>query len=277
MKVAYFGYNLLSSCLDYLIQQQHDVVAIFSGDKNSHTDHIWQFAQQLGIKVNTQKPSDKHIQALANQGVECIIAAEYPHKIPLNQYIRQHINYHLNLHPTLLPHGRGQTPIPQLILNDPQFSGLTLHKLSNELDQGDIVLQKPISTDEFDSFDSLSLKMFIAAPYILDEFFNDPISLYENATQQQQGSTWPALTLKEQTLCWDETKKSIESKCRAFASLGLQVTINNQPFIMTSAQVTTVEHGYSNGDVIFVDDFKISIAIQNGIVIIPRSCLHNPE
>lgn len=196
----------MSSCLDYLIQQEHEVLAIFSGEENSHTDHIWQFADQIGVSVHTEAPTEQQLHNLVAEGLQCIIAAEYPHKIP----VIPEIKYSLNLHPTLLPNGRGQTPIPQLILHYPEHSGLSLHKLSDQLDMGDIVLQKLIPVDDTDSFDSLTLKMFIAAPYLLDEFFRDPISLYENATEQSKGSHWPTLTLQEQSISWQESYEVIE-------------------------------------------------------------------
>ena len=61
------------------------------------------------------------------------IIAEYSYLVPDTD-----VKYAINIHPTLLPNGRGPTPLPYLI-NAPEFSGVTIHKICNKFDSGDII------------------------------------------------------------------------------------------------------------------------------------------
>ena len=56
----------------------------------------------------------------------------------------------LGMHPTLLPEGRGRSPIPWAILNGLGRTGVTLFRLDEGVDTGDIVAQEvlPIAPDE---------------------------------------------------------------------------------------------------------------------------------
>ncbi|MGL4987077.1 MAG: methionyl-tRNA formyltransferase, partial [Treponemataceae bacterium] len=51
----------------------------------------------------------------------------------------------INLHPSLLPKYRGAAPIPFVILNQEKETGITVQRLFNEMDSGDILLQTRFS------------------------------------------------------------------------------------------------------------------------------------
>jgi methionyl-tRNA formyltransferase len=57
--------------------------------------------------------------------------------------------YALNIHGSLLPKYRGRTPHVWAIINNENFSGLTIHLIDENCDTGDVVYQKkiPITTD----------------------------------------------------------------------------------------------------------------------------------
>jgi methionyl-tRNA formyltransferase len=56
----------------------------------------------------------------------------------------------LGMHPTLLPEGRGRAPIPWAILKGLERTGVTLFRLNEGVDTGDIIAQEvlPIASDE---------------------------------------------------------------------------------------------------------------------------------
>lgn len=56
----------------------------------------------------------------------------------------------LGMHPTLLPQGRGRAPIPWAVLKGLERTGVTLFRLDEGVDTGDIVAQEvlPIASDE---------------------------------------------------------------------------------------------------------------------------------
>lgn len=56
----------------------------------------------------------------------------------------------LNMHPSLLPRWRGPSPIQAAILNGDPVSGVTIMRISMEMDAGDILIQEetPVGPDE---------------------------------------------------------------------------------------------------------------------------------
>ena len=82
-----------------------------------------------------------------------LIVAGYPWKIPVSEKIRQ-----LNIHPAYLPIGRGSWPMLVAIQRGTD-SGVTLHKLSEQFDAGDILLQEKIKIEQEDHLVTLLEKI----------------------------------------------------------------------------------------------------------------------
>ena len=136
MKTAYFGMDALADCLEVLLQGGHEVIKIFTteGDAYDRTERICSLARERGIPLQKTRVSEQDTDALREAGAELTVTAGYPWKIPVTDAFMQ-----VNLHPALLPEGRGPWPMPTAILRG-RPSGVTLHKLSGKLDEGDIIL-----------------------------------------------------------------------------------------------------------------------------------------
>lgn len=65
----------------------------------------------------------------------------------------------LNLHPSDLPKYRGPSPIQFSIINNEKISCLTLMKMNEKMDEGDIIDKKFFEITENDTFDSIILKI----------------------------------------------------------------------------------------------------------------------
>lgn len=270
MKIAYFGFNALSSCLDFLIHQDGiEVVVIYTGPDSEHTEQITQLAHTNNIYFLINKPTINELENLVSSGVDCFICAEYPHKL----HIPNSLKYSVNIHPTLLPEGRGQTPLPYLILRHPQHAGITLHKMTDELDQGDIILSHAIDVSEQETFDSLHAKVFLDAPMLLHQMFDNFDHLYNHAKPQLYGSYWEPISAEQQSINWQMTSLKIKTVIRGFGSLGIKFQLNNKDYYFTSAQCNEHQHAYHAGDVIIFDNFKLIIATLDGFIIIPRDNL----
>ena len=69
----------------------------------------------------------------------------------------------INIHPSLLPKYRGRYSTVNAILNGEKFTGLTIHWIGNEIDHGNIILQKKIIIKDFYSAKDLYDKFTINA------------------------------------------------------------------------------------------------------------------
>jgi methionyl-tRNA formyltransferase len=275
MKIAYFGYDPLFSCLDVFLKQGHQFAVIYTGEKSGYSQKVIQFAQNNHIPLCFGKPNLTDMQTLVEQGVELFFSAEYPWKIP----VPVELKYAINVHPTLLPEGRGMTPLPHLILKQSIYAGVTLHKLSNEFDTGDTLLQKPISLEDDETFDSLSGKVLQETPDLLSKLLSDLDDYYQSSQEQGEGSDWPSITVSEQTLDWQQPVAQLLTRLRAFGSLGTYANIAGKACVITStqfplsAQGKRYQHDYNAGQVILNDSQHITVATIDGELRIPKTII----
>tara|TARA_R110002153_G_scaffold171435_1_gene324250 strand:- start:33280 stop:34104 length:825 start_codon:yes stop_codon:yes gene_type:complete len=269
MKIAYFGYDPLSSCLDVFLTSGYQFAVIYTGENSVYSEKVIQFAQNNNIPLCFGKPNLTEMQTLLEQGVELFFSAEYPWKIPVPVALK----YAINVHPTLLPEGRGMTPLPHLILKDSNHAGITLHKLSNEFDTGDILLQKAISLDEQENFDSLSTKIFEQTPELLSTLLSDLDLYYRNSQTQGEGSDWEPITEQQQTLDWRQPTAQLLIRLRAFGSLGSYAQIAGKACVISSAKGKCYQHNHSVGQVLVNNERYITIATIDGELFIPKKSL----
>ncbi len=269
MKVAYFGYNALSSCLDIFERHNHEITCIFTGESSPHTDQIIAFAERTSCQISFDKPNQAQMEVLVRDGVECFFAAEYPWRIP----IPTSLPFAINVHPTLLPYGKGPTPLPSLILKESQYSGVTLHKMTSEFDDGDILLQEAIALDSNESFDSLSAKLTVKTPLLLNKLLSSFQSYYQSSTPQSGGSYWSKLSREDQTVHWSSSTSTLSKQFRAFASLGVYSEIDGQPCLITAAEWELHSHTVQPGTILSADNIALVIATNDGLVRIARKHL----
>ena len=82
----------------------------------------------------------------------------------------------INVHPTLLPKYRGYRSGPFILINGENESGVTIHKLVEEMDKGDIIKQKSFSITKFDTTKSVFRKAREIEPKLLYEAILDIIN-----------------------------------------------------------------------------------------------------
>ncbi len=99
----------------------------------------------------------------------------------------------LGMHPTLLPSGRGRAAIPWAILKDLQVTGVTLFKLDEGVDSGDIISQISIpiekNTNAFDLYNKIELGHI----KLINSFIPIMVSGEVKFTKQQHNKAtfWP--------------------------------------------------------------------------------------
>lgn len=269
MKIAYFGYNAFSPCLELLISLGHEVVCIYTGESNLHSDRVIRCSKLHRIALCFDKPDQHQMDVLIRAGVDLFLSAEYPWKVPVPDQLK----FAINIHPTMLPDGRGPTPLPLLLLLHPQHAGITLHKMSNKLDEGEILLQQKIHIDKNESFDTLSAKLYIETPRLLNKLLSNLNHYYENGISQGKGTNWEKLSRKDQTVNWNTPTSKVLQQFRAFGSLGVYSELQGQSYLITAAEGVICQHNIKAGEIISIDEIRLVIASDDGLISIPRSCL----
>ena len=205
----------------------------------------------------------EELEHLISMGVEMFIVAEYLHILP-----ETGVKYAINIHPSMLPNGRGPTPLPYL-LKYPEHSGVTIHKLTNVVDGGDVILQSgvPIQTNE--SITTVMVKMHIEAVNLIKTFLSDVECHYKNAKPQTDYSYFPRIDIGERILDWKQRTLDINSKLRSFGFFGLILKLNNLFWNAKHIEAVECVHLYEAGEVIYEDEYLLVVSSYDGIV-----CVH---
>ena len=89
-----------------------------------------------------------------------------------------------NIHNSLLPKYRGPFPIVFQLLHNEYVSGVTLHKMNECFDSGDIYKQEEFRINEEDDYLSISVKAMRASAKLLNDFFVDYMDYNIHLTPQ---------------------------------------------------------------------------------------------
>ena len=211
-KIIYFGLDALAGCLRLIKARGFEIVMIYAppDDGYDKTEAIVDFAITNNIPLSHQKPLRDELLKLRDEGAELLVVAGYPWKIPIVDDM-----YQVNIHPSVLPIGKGPWPMPVSILNGID-SGVTLHKLTDELDAGDIILQEVISNDSNDNLVTLTEKIANVAMELLDTFLSNIDDLWKNAKPQTEGEYWPEPNASERTFELTDSTEKIDKILKAF-------------------------------------------------------------
>ena len=111
------------------------------------------------IKYSNRKSFEDHLlKLLKRNNVDLICLAGFM-KILSGSFIKKFHKPILNIHPSLLPKHKGLNTHNRAIQNKDNYSGATVHIVSEKLDSGKIILQKKIKILKSDNGKSLEKKV----------------------------------------------------------------------------------------------------------------------
>lgn len=126
--------------------------------------------QSFGLKYIQPKTLDgKFIRQVSEYKPDIIIISNF-HKIIKKELIDIPVIGTFNLHSSLLPNLRGGTSIIWALKKGMNETGVTLHEVTEGVDDGDIISQKKVPISFWDSQGSLYRKVTLAKFEVLFEF-----------------------------------------------------------------------------------------------------------
>ena len=159
MKIGFFGTpDIASYCLDYLLKKYDIAFVITTPDKPKGRSKdpvpspVKEKAAALGIPcfqpLNLNDTAI--IQTLKNFHCDIFVVVAYGKLIPGDVFLLPPLGT-INLHPSLLPKYRGAAPVQWALYNGENEIGITVQLINEQLDAGDIVMQKTIPVDLHDT------------------------------------------------------------------------------------------------------------------------------
>lgn len=270
MKFAYCGYDFFSHILEDMLKE-HELLELFAPKVDNEYDFntkVISLAEEAGARTSHNPITSDDLERLKDAGCDLLVSAAYPHKIPKEISL---IRYGINIHPTLLPEGKGPWPLPWIILKEKQCSGVTIHKIAEEFDSGDTLVQKNFLLSPEENLDSLSIKTQMEARTMMRELLQDIDGLWSTATPQEGGSFWPMPERKDRTINWGSGVSEIDRMIRAFGSFVSFATVEGVGDIeITDATVWKETHAESPGALVHEQHKELVIAASDGFVCIRR-------
>lgn len=257
MSLIYFGDDLFYTCLETVIGEGHEVLKIHT---YKYSEKIAAIANRNSIPITDERISESELNRFADTGCENMLVAAFP-RVPVNDKIRA-----VNVHPALLPEGRGPWPYSHVILNSMTKSGVTLHKVTETIDGGDILLQDNFAISRLETLESLICKCQLLAANLVKRYFADSDMYWKNAISQSGGSYWPRPTDAEKELNWNEGIEIIEKKIRIYGMLDSWANSEKQERMIRDVSAWRDEHDVHPGTVVHTTNHECLIAANDGYV-----------
>ncbi|HVW44164.1 MAG TPA: formyltransferase family protein [Amycolatopsis sp.] len=151
MRVAMFGYQTWGHrTLRALLNSEHEVALVVTHPKSEHayekiwSDSVADLAGEHGVPVVIGgRPDDEVVRRLKEAEPDIIVANNWRTWLPPEVFALPPRGT-LNVHDSLLPAYAGFSPLIWALINGEQEVGVTAHMMDDDLDAGDIVLQKAV-------------------------------------------------------------------------------------------------------------------------------------
>lgn len=176
MRVAMFGYQTWGhKTLQSIVESEHEVVLVVTHPPSEHSyESIWsdsveELARKHDIPVHLAlRPDDAMRAAVAEAQPDIIVANNWRTKLPRDIYdLPPHGT--LNLHDSMLPRFTGFSPVIWSLISGASETGLTAHRMDDELDTGDVVVQRAVPIGPRDTATQLVQATIDLIPEVLTE------------------------------------------------------------------------------------------------------------
>jgi methionyl-tRNA formyltransferase len=177
----------------------------------------------------------------------------------------------INFHGSLLPKYRGRTPHVWAIINNEQFTGVTAHLMSENCDEGDIILQEKIElTQDLTGADVLNI-FFSIYPSLIDELLRlidmDKISL---SAQEKEKATYFGQRIPEDgEINWHWQKERIRNlvRAQAYPYPGAFTFYKDHKIIINKVEYSDLGFAYTDSDGLILEcDPSLIVKTPNGAI-----------
>jgi methionyl-tRNA formyltransferase len=179
---------------------------------------VKKFAEKKKIPVLQPKKIRKDTKCLKrlqkiNPDINVVVA--YGQIIPSEIiYLPKHDS--VNIHFSYLPEYRGASPVQWALLNGESHTGITLFRLNEKMDQGDILAQKKVPVRPQENAQELEERLAEMGAYFLVETLAQINALTPIPQDHSKATYAPLLNKEDGRISWEKDAESIHNQIRAF-------------------------------------------------------------
>ncbi len=221
MRIIFFGSDIFGLPSLEILKKNYEVIGVVTasdkpkgrGLKISSTP-IKEWALMNGIDIfQPEILDDKFFKKIEKLSPDLIVLISYGKILPSSVLNLPKIAS-INVHPSLLPKYRGPAPIEWALINGETKTGITVIKMDEKIDTGEIIIQKEVEILPFENAFNLKNKLSYLAPEILIE----SIKILEKGgpTYPQKGeiSYAPKLKKEDGLINWSKEVEKIHNLIR---------------------------------------------------------------
>jgi len=181
---------------------------------------IKEIALREGIGVfQPQRIRDQEsVSWFQSEEIDCIVVVAYGQILPKEILSIPRLGC-INLHASLLPKYRGAAPIPYALMDGETTTGVTTMKMNEEMDAGDMYLQKEIPIESTDTHGCLHDKLAeLGAELMLETIERLKRGTLETIPQDHSKATYaPKLEPKKGAIPWSSEAAKIDYLIRGLS------------------------------------------------------------
>jgi len=198
------------------------------------------FCGRRGINVFQPENINSHVSAISNLKPHLILVVDYG-QILSKQILDIPQTGAFNIHYSLLPDLRGADPVRHALLKGYKKTGVTLIKMNEKIDQGEIVLKSKVTVENEDNYKTLINKLTAEGVKLVKELLekikNNEELNYEKQDPEKATSA-PKVPKDMQKIDWNMRACDVLNRIRAFSPVpGAFTFMNSRKIIVTRARV----------------------------------------
>ncbi len=223
-KIAFMGTpNFAVPILKCMYQNGYEVSAVYTQPpKKSNRGQKFEkspvhlLAETLNLNVRTPnhfKENNLEYEYIKNLDLDLVIVIAYGQIIPKN-FLSLSKNGFINIHASILPRWRGAAPIQRSIINQDKETGISVMKINENLDEGDLSHIFKINIIENENAQSLSDRLSILASENISNVIDSIFDKEVNFKPQDHSKATYAKKIKkiEGLIDWSDNAENIIGK-----------------------------------------------------------------
>jgi len=266
--------------LSVLNQSEHEVIAVYcQPDRPKGRGKVLTacpvkiFAEENNLLViQPEDFKDKQSQTqLALLNPDVMVVAAYGQILPKSILQIPKLGC-LNIHASLLPRWRGAAPIERAILEGDRETGISIMKMNEGLDTGDIMLDKKCMISNHETAQTLHDTLSNIGANAILEALNMLPTLKARPQQNNEATYAEKVTKDEAQINWHQSAEKISRVIRAFNPRPIAYTnamakqFKNRVLRIIEAEIVNRQTTNSPGEVIKYDKDVCYIATSNGVI-----------
>tara|TARA_Y100000817_G_C16797830_1_gene518233 strand:+ start:156 stop:1088 length:933 start_codon:yes stop_codon:yes gene_type:complete len=250
-KIGFMGTpNFAVPILKNIYQNGYEVSVVYTqpprksnrGQKHEKSP-IQSFAETIDFKVRTPdylKNNKSEYKYFKDLDLDLVIIVAYGIIIP-KEFLNLSKEGFINLHASILPQWRGAAPIQRSIMNQDKETGISVMKINEKLDEGDVSHVFKINIEENENAQTLSERLSTLASEKISEVIDSIIEKEVNFKSQDHSQATYANKIKkiEGLIDWKDKAANIIGKINGlYPYPGGYFILNGERFKILKAQMS---------------------------------------